>query len=176
MKSKEIIIFDTYYSIEKENELRKDMFENELEDWPSPEAIPEKAVQSEMYERNCDLWEYVIACLESILDKGCCLVTGYSGTWRGNLDGGKFVSNIDEFLDVIDHLDCIRITDQNGHLIIEGCHHDGSDRYELKKLTHKGYELADKYYFANDRKLHKTLMNTNFYTALPRLAKELCWR
>lgn len=173
MNSKDIIIFDNYYDAEREKELRQFMFENCDEEWTSPEAIPDEAVQSEMYEQTCDLWEYALNCLEELFDKGCCLITGQFGSWRGKLDGGKFINNIDEFLDVIDHLDSIKIIDRNGHLIIEGSHHDGSDRYELKKLTRKGYELADKNYFANDRSLHNTIMKTNFYSALPHVARTL---
>lgn len=173
MNSKDIIIFDNYYDTERENELRQFMFENCDEEWTSPEAIPDEAVQSEMYEQTCDIWEYVLDCLEELFGKGCCLITGQFGSWRGKLDGGKFINNIDEFLDVIDHLDYIKIIDRNGHLIIEGSHHDGSDRYELKKLTRKGYELADKNYFANDRSLHNTIMKTNFYSALPHVARTL---
>lgn len=175
MNSKDIIIFDTYFDIEREKELREIMFEDCAEEWASPEAIPEQEVQNEMYEQNRTQWECVVDCLDSLLHKNCCLLTGCFGSWRGNIDGGKFINNIDEFLDVIDHLDYIKIIDRNGHLIIEGSHHDGSDRYELKKLTRKGYELADRNYFANDRALHKTIMNTNFYSALPRFAKALYW-
>ena len=52
-------------------------------------------------------------------------------------------------------------------------HHDGSDDYELKRLTHEGYELADRNYFAHDRQLHNTIMGCNFYSALPRYASKV---
>ena len=45
--------------------------------------------------------------------------------------------------------------------------------YELKRLTRQGYEYADRNYFAHDRKLHSTIMNCNFFSALPRLAKRV---
>ena len=70
-------------------------------------------------------------------------------------------------------MDYIKITDRNGHLIIEGSHHDGNDRYELKRLTDKGYKYADRNYFARDRKLHDTIMRCNFYSALPKFAKRI---
>ena len=34
-------------------------------------------------------------------------------------------------------------------------------------------EFADRYYFAKDRHLHRTIMNNNFYSALPRVAERL---
>jgi hypothetical protein len=70
-------------------------------------------------------------------------------------------------------LDYIKVIDENGHLKIYGYHHDGSDSYELKKLTKKGFEFADRNYFARDRQLHQTIMNNNFYSALPRIAERL---
>ena len=175
MKSKETIIFDTYYDSEREKETREFLFEDYPDEWTSPEAIPEQRVLDEIELQNCELWEDITDCLASLLDEDCYLLTGYLGSWRGNLDGGKFIKSIDYFLDVTEHLNDIKIIDQNGHLIIEGSHHDGSDRYELKKLTRKGYELANKNYFANDRELHNTIMKTNFYSALPRFAKALYW-
>ena len=48
-----------------------------------------------------------------------------------------------------------------------------SYNYELNQLTHKGYEYADKNYFAHDRKLHNTIMRNNFFSALPRYAKRI---
>ena len=54
--------------------------------------------------------------------------------------------------------------------IIEGYHHDGHDRYEIKQLTKKGYELARSYGFDKDRHLHNTIMNCNIFSKLPRLA------
>lgn len=36
---------------------------------------------------------------------------------------------------MIQHLDNIKVIDRNGHLIIEGYHHDGSNHYELKRLN-----------------------------------------
>ena len=53
---------------------------------------------------------------------------------------------------------------------MEGFHHDGHDCYELKRLTDKGTEYADRHGFAHDKTLHQNIMKNNFYSALPRLA------
>ena len=89
------------------------------------------------------------------------------------MDGGKFITSLSELLSVMRHLEDFRIIDRNGHFIIEGSHHDGSDRYELKKLTRKGYELANNNYFANTRKLHTTIMKSNLFSALPHFAEKV---
>lgn len=80
---------------------------------------------------------------------------------------------MNDLLSCIDHLDFLRIYDKGGHLYIHGSHHDGSDDYELKRLTNKGYELADRNYFAHDRRLHNAIMGCNFYSALPRYASKV---
>ena len=86
------------------------------------------------------------------------MFTGYFGSWKGDLAGGKFISEFKDLQKVLSHLEYIRIIDRNSHLIIEGSQHDGADCYELKCLTKKGTELANCYNFEDDHKLHRTIM------------------
>ena len=67
----------------------------------------------------------------------------------------------------------MKFYDKDGHFYIRGYHHDGSDFYEMKKLTKKGYELANNNYFAHDRELHTTIMKFNLFSTLPRIAERL---
>lgn len=176
MKSKEIVIFDSHYNTEIDKATREILIECYPEEgWTSPEAIPDKRVLEEIDYQNGEMWQDIIDCFNALFDENCYILTGYFGSWRGNLDGGKFITSTDDLFDVIQHLENIKLIDRSGHLIIEGSHHDGSDRYELKKLTRKGYELASNNYFANDRKLHNTIMKSNFYSALPHFTKSLYW-
>ena len=107
---------------------------------------------------------------KELLKKNDCLVVGVCGRWNGPAEGGKFISNFYDLMSIIGHLDYYKVTDRNGHLIIEGYHHDGHDRYEIKQLTNKGYALARSYGFDSDRQLHSTIMNCNIFSRLPRLA------
>ena len=173
---KELIIFDSYYDADKHEESRKTLFElYPEENWASPEDIPEQRLLEEIEYQDNELWQEIVDCFNYLFDDDCYLLTGHFGSWRGKLECGKFIQSTDGLFDALQHLDDIKIIDRNGHLIIEGSHHDGSDRYELKKLTRKGYELANKKYFANDKKLHNTIMKTNFYSTLPHFAKALYW-
>ena len=173
MKTKEIILYDSYYSTEKYDGVKEDLFDQyaKEEKWKTPDDIPDYRIFQEIELLDDTAWEDIKYELITLLKKGCYLLTGYCGTWHGNMEGGKFINNLDDLLSVLQHLNDFRIIDRNGHLIIEGSHHDGSDRYELKRLTRKGYELANCNYFANDRRLHKTIMKNNFFSALPRFAK-----
>lgn len=175
MKDKETVLYDSYYSIEKEEAIRDFLFEvyADEEGWKSKTDIPARRISDETNFQDGEIRRDVKESLNTIFENDCYLLTGYCGTWRGALDGGCFIRSLNDFMNVIRHLDDIRIIDRNGHLIIEGSHHDGSDRYELKRLTRKGYALSDKYCFAKGRKLHNTLMSCNFYSALPYLAKRI---
>lgn len=175
MKAKEIILYDSYYSTEKEEYARDFLFAlyAEEEKWASPEDIPDHRVFKEIESEDDICWGFIKSDLENMFKTDYFLLTGLCGTWHGQIEGGKFISSLPELLSVLQHLDDLRIIDRNGHLIIEGSHHDGNDRYELKRLTRKGYALASSYHFAKDRQLHNTIMKSNLFSALPKLAKQV---
>lgn len=175
MKTKETILYDSYYSEEKENDARQYLFDEygDEEKWNSPQDVPDYRVFREIEFQDDMCWDEIKFDLEILFKSDYFLLTGYCGTWHGNMDGGKFINNLNDLLSVLQHLDDLRIIDRNGHFIIEGSHHDGLDRYELKRLTRKGYELANNNYFANDRTLHNTIMKNNLYSGLPHFAQKV---
>lgn len=175
MKSKEITIYDNYYSLERENDARAYLFDDyaEEENWQSLEDIPDERVWDEIDFQDRMQWDNVNYELDTLFKKNVYLLTGTCGRWYGPTQGGKFIHSVNDLLSCIGHLDYIRIYDKNGHLYIHGSHHDGDDDYELKRLTQKGYELANNNYFAKDRKLHTAIMTCNFYSALPRFAQKV---
>ncbi len=175
MKAKETILYDSYYNEEKETEARQCLFEEyaDEEEWNSPQDIPDYRVFREIELQDDISWDELKFDLEILFRSDYFLLTGYCGTWHGNMEGGKFINTLPELLSVIRHLDDFRIIDRNGHFIIEGSHHDGSDRYELKRLTRKGYELANNNCFANTKELHNTIMKNNLYSGLPHFAQKV---
>ncbi len=167
-----ITYYNNYYDNEKEELCRQQVFSEHQDeyDWLTEQDVPESLIQREMDDSNTSDWEFFINDLERLLSTHYCLLTGTFGSWRGPMQGGKFISKISDFTSCIEHLDYLEIYEENGHLFIQGCHHDGSDSYELRVLTDKGYKLAEDNYFAHDRKLHNTLFKYNFYSRLPRLS------
>lgn len=145
----------------------------EEEGWISEDDIPDCVVYHEMEEERRREWDDFKADMEYVFNKDSYLLTGTCGRWDGPAQGGKFIHSLDDLLECIKHLDYVKFYDENGHFFIRGYHHDGSDSYEMKKLTKKGYEFADRNYFAHDRMLHTTIMRNNFYSALPRIAERL---
>ena len=175
MKDKETVLYDNTADYEKEDETREYLFDTyaDEEGWECKEEISDKQVQDEIAWQNEICWEDLKIALMTAFEKDCYLMTGTCGRWDGTYDGGNFIRNFGDFLNGISHLDYLKVTDRNGHLIVEGYHHDGSDRYELKKLTRKGVELAESNYYAHDRGLHNTIMTCNLYSALPRIAERV---
>ena len=169
---KEIILYDTTDYSERYNDIREELYERFAEeyDWEYSDDVPMDMIHNEMnFQKQID-YQYFQDKLSQLLETGDCLLTGTCGRWNGAVQGGKFIHSFHDFSDAIRHLDYVKITDQNGHLIIEGFHHDGQDRYELKQLTAKGYEYANNNYFVHSRQLHETIMGCNFFSKLPHLA------
>lgn len=101
------------------------------------------------------------------------IAVGHCGTWRGNLPAGN-VS--DDFDDMFDRMACdcdyIKIWDENGHLFVECSHHDGTNRFEIKRLTARGIALYEQW--ENDwddkrtrQQIHALLFSYNLFSALP---------
>lgn len=172
MKKHEYVLYNNYDYGENYASAREWLFHSRQDDfdWETENDVPEKMILEEMSFLEESEWAYFKNKCEELLKKGVCLLTGTCGRWNGPARGGKFIRNFHDLVSCIDHLDYLKITDRNGHLFIEGCHHDGSDTYELKQLTHRGREYARQYDYARDEQLHNTIMNSNFYSKLPRLA------
>ncbi len=173
MKNKTTILFN---NIDQDYKGTKQyLFETfaEEEGWESIDDIEDCIVYHEIEENEKQEWDSLLSDLQYIFEKDYYLIMGTCGKWYGPSECGMFIHNTDDLLKFIKHLDYIKFYDKNGHLYISGYHHDGSDSYEVKRLTKKGYEFADRNYFAHDKALHSTIMNTNFYSALPRLAERL---
>ena len=175
MNNKITVLYDNTYDYINYEDMRAYLFENYAEEysWESLDDVPEKMIYDEMDEQDRADWQDFFDELHFMLSESKYLLTGTCGKWYGTCECGKFIDSTDDLLYCIQHLDGVRFYDENGRLKICGYHHDGEDNYELKRLTGKGVELAEKHYYACDRALHETIMNNNLYSALPRLAKRI---
>lgn len=172
---KEIVLFNNTDYSESYNETRDFLFETRADDfgWQNSDDVPMDMIHDEMNFQEENDYQYFKELFTQLLKSGYCLLTGTCGRWNGPARGGKFIMSFNDFSDTITHLDYFKIIDRGGHLIIEGYHHDGSDSYEIKQLTKKGYEYADRNYFAHSRELHDKIMNSSVYSKLPKLANLL---
>lgn len=170
--NKELVLFDNTNYSERFNETREFLFNQYAEenDWESQDDVPDDMIQDEMsFQEEID-YHYFKDKFTQLLKAGYCLLVGTCGRWNGPAKGGKFITDFRDLSSAIQHLDYLKITDKNGHLYVEGYHHDGSDSYEIKQLTRKGFAYANNNCFAHSQKLHEKIMNNNFLSRLPHLA------
>ena len=169
---KEIIIYDNTNHEERYDEAKDFLFGTRAEDfdWQSIDDVPEKMIYDEMSFMESLDFQYFQDKMCELMTKGTCIIMGTCQRWNGRKPCGTFLESFDDFLSFVDHLDYLTIKDRNGHLIIDGVHHDGNDSYELKILTKRGFSYANHNEFAHSKELHEKIMNTRTYSKLPRLA------
>ena len=108
------------------------------------------------------------------LDNHYYVVTGTVGRWDGRYSGGIVVNGLDEIMKLLRDCEYISIVDNNGHLEIKGSHHDGTNYFEVRELTDKGYDYYTRNeYLFNSKELCEKLYNSSNYSRLPRLHKKV---
>ncbi len=119
-----------------------------------------------------DFWSEVRA-----HDEGTWLVIADVGTWQGRRDGGKVFTDLTSALrTVCNNMDYITIEeDAHGSVHATGCHHDGTNHYDIYRLSPRGeawYQENEPY---TDRQtLCETLAKAHNRRA-GRLRKALGW-
>ena len=175
MKNEIITFYDDTDNYRKFDEIKKTVFESfrESQGWSKIDEVPDNMVWQEINDQNNADWEYFSEHLKKLLEEHYFLITGTCGRWNGPAECGNFIKDYDDFAAFIRHLDYLKIHELNGHLYISGYHHDGHDCYEMKKLTKRGVEYADRHCFAHDKYLHSRIMKCSFYSVLPRIAQTI---
>jgi hypothetical protein len=168
------IIFDNYYSSEAEKDAREYLFAEYGEDneWNSPEDIPDDIVWKEIYNEQDICWDASRRDLERFFDGDNFLIYGTFGSWRGSLSAGKVISSFAELSDAWKDCDYLKLYDENGHFYIECSHHDGTNYYEVKRITAKGMELLDPWNL-HDEQTHIKIFHCNIFSALPHYAHKV---
>jgi len=95
---------------------------------------------------------------------------GTCGTWRGSFAGGKIFDSLEEAIQkAVDDKDYITIKiESDGELLIEGIHHDGTNRWYVKSITAKGMDYLNRFdrivYNTHDRDTIEHLLDVKCYT------------
>lgn len=164
-------IFNNYYSADAAQDAREYLFEELATEkgWSSADDIPDELVWDEIYFIQEMNWDDTKIELEHFFDGGDFLVYGTFGGWRGRQAAGKIIHNFLELAEAWKDCDYINLYDENGHFYIECSHHDGTNLYEVKRITNKGMELLDPWN-EHDQETHEKIFNCNLFSALPHFA------
>jgi hypothetical protein len=132
------------------------------------EEVTEEDIENHIYAQNDLDFEVVSEYIKyQFNNKGKLLAVGKVGRWDGTYDGGRIINTFRDLLDLFRDCDYIKFEDENGHFYVTGSHHDGSISVEVKELTQKGEDYADRHeYDMSDRNLHKKLWNSSNYSRL----------
>lgn len=99
----------------------------------------EQNVWDEIYFMDSCNWDDEREQLIDFFSGSTWILQGTTGLWTGRHKGGCIFT---DFMDMyyIAAKDCgyVHIYDENGHFYIKCSHHDGTNLYEIKKLTDKG--------------------------------------
>ena len=107
-------------------------------------------------------WECEKERLEQFFNDGSeYILQGYVGTWRGAAQAG-FIFNdfMDAYCRATKDCDYVHIYDENGHFYIKCSHHDGTNLYEIKRITERGLAYFDRWeQNLNDKRTEEHIHN-----------------
>ena len=168
---KKRIVFDNYNVTQRYEWARLDILEE------NPEAAP---TDSEIWERAADMehndWSDETAQLREFFAGNSWLAMGTVGRWTGNHAAGTVFDNLDEFFhSATKDCDYWEIWDENGHLYMRCSHHDGTNYFEIKRLSRRGVGVLENWEFdytneTPEEIMHETLWGCNLFSGLPHFA------
>lgn len=166
-------LYSNYYGWIEEEEIKQEMIDCErVED---EEEITDEMIWDEMHFLEEMYWDDFSYELKNFFDKGdAWLLTGSIGRWDGNYRGGYIFNTFEEFCKCLEDCAYIEITDNKGHFEVKCSHHDGTNFYEVKRVSDFGYEwYANHSWYMYEEELHTKMWHNNFMTSLPHFARDV---
>jgi hypothetical protein len=166
-------LYSNYYGWIDEEDLKMSILDSERVD--NEEEITDDMLWDEMHFLEEIYWDDFSHELKNFFDKGSAwLLVGNIRRWNGNCKGGYIFNTFEEFCKCLEDCDYIEITDNKGHLEIKCSHHDGTNHYEIKRVSDFGYEWYDNHAWDMcEEELHTKMWNNNFMTSLPHFARDV---
>lgn len=131
-------------------------------------------IWEEIYLQDSFNWDDEKERLENFFAEGTWILRGINEFWYGRKEAGIiFTDFMDMFNKATTDCDYVHIYDENGHLFLKCSHHDGTNFYEIKKVTDKGIDYIDRWKDNwNDKRteeyIHDRVMEK--YSTLPHFA------
>lgn len=118
-------------------------------------------------------WDDVKRELEKVFDgKRNFLAVGTCGLWNGTFAGGFTFDNLNRLMNIaLKDCDYFKFWDENGHLFLQGWHHDGTNIVEIRELTDRGYNKLCKWEYdysnhTSEKEIHRKLFTDSHYSKL----------
>lgn len=170
----ERVIYDNYDVWENYADSAKEfLFETNENENPSEEDLWD--IVNMMAE---DAWDEEKERLENFFNDGSTwLITGMVGTWHGNKSAGSTFSTFKEMWYKATHnCEHVKLFDKNSHLCLTCSHHDGTNYFEIKRLTECGKKYLERwesgYQNIGLKELYEKL-ETKGYSVLPNYAHQV---
>lgn len=172
---KKRILYSNYDISETFNDAAHYLLEEygEDNDWNTIADIPENDIWEEVARMDNDSWSIFRDELSDFIQKNdSFLLMGTVELWTGKHAGGFIFSDIDELSKAWKDCEYIEFYDENGHMFLRCSHHDGTNLYEIKKISRRGLDYYDNrmYHDENEQSIHLRMFTCNNYTSLPHFA------
>lgn len=175
----ERVIYDNYdvYDIYQESAI-EDLKSYDPDYEPSDEEICRQCYDIAELD-----WENIKADLTKFFNdnEDQWLLVGAIQRWDGTYSGGFVFDTFDELMSrAAQDCDYYKFWDENGHFYLKCSHHDGTNIFEVKKLTKDGQRFyynwawapdGDKRYTISDSECYKKLFER--YSVLPNFSHEM---
>ena len=167
------LLYSNYCGWISEDEVRRYLWDCEYID--HLDEATDDMIYDAMYELERMYWDDISYELKHFFDEGnAWLLTGSIGKWDGKYRGGYIFNTFEEFCKCLEDCDYVEITDNKGHLEIKCSHHDGTNFYEVKRVSDFGCEWYDNHsWYMYEEELHTKMWNNNFMTSLPHFARDV---
>lgn len=159
------------------NDFDKDGYLTDAREWLGEQfiqgdldEITRDDIENEIQGRLDDDWyNYIERNLINDIEQNHFVCSGTLGLWDGTYDGGGVLKNRSDFFSLLDGYTII--DDEDGRLFVTSIHHDGSNKFELRRLTDLGREYYEKYGDVFERRtLVKDLWSDKFSET-----PNVCW-
>lgn len=142
----------------KWNDAKQICYERHLDEFPEDiEYEPKDSeIEEEINETNEWTWEGGVEDdLKDFFNNGQTYVLrGYLDLWNGRKSVGAIIHNYKELTEAwsTGSIECFGLFDDRGKFCIDSVHHDGTNKYMVKRLTKKGLNILKKEYYNLEQK------------------------
>ena len=148
------------------------------EEWPRRE-ITDDDIWNMIYLEEEFNWKGDLASLNKFFSGNHFLLMGTVGLWTGNHAAGTVFDDFEKmFYEAAEDCRYWKLWDEDGHFYFECSHHDGTNCFEIRRLTDKGYEFIDEWNYnwsdkRSEKEVHTIVWEDETMSELPYYAKKV---